>query len=395
MLSSTSWQSAKAFQHGTQLAMSWGGVQRERDEPEHGPLMGISPDVEVLRPQQDYSASSSSTNQVRQARPQASPGQTRPREVESLIAQTNSIVQARTLELEEELHAALQREKHLRWQMGELQRDTERRMQQAVRVAQEFEARQRLVDAEANEETAALRAKALEELGETKVREKATSRQLEETKRELELVRTHLERKEEDLNFCLEQLREVKMWAEQEIEALRTHAAEEVKDLKEELARCLQNAERERSRLLEELDERSRRLADTETLLLNERERCESLAKATADLSSRLEVDLEAKLALLTDEVSKIKPQSEQGTRPEPRQPSQPDVAGNDEYDVEAEAEEYAYDEEAYEEQAYKEQEHEGAELEAQDPGASAPKAKGVAHVRAARAAAGAFPWRD
>jgi len=221
---------------------------------------------------------------------------------------------------------------------GELQMDTDRRMQQAVRVAQEFEARQRLMDADANEDMAGLRAQALEELRETKAREQLTSRQLEESKRELELMRNHLERKEEDLNFCLEQLREVKMWAEQEIESLRGHAEQEVKQLKEELARCLQNAERERSRLLEELDERSRRLADTETLLLNERDRCESLAKATSDLSSRLEVDLEAKLALLTDEVSKISSgaaasgelQSQQAAeqrRPSSTRPTQPDAA--------------------------------------------------------------------
>lgn len=387
MLSSTSWQSAKAFQHGTKLAMSWGGVQRERVEPEHGPMMGIDPDVEVWRPPSHPVASSSTETLPRQGRSQVSPEQPKTaRNVENLIAQTNSVVQSRTLELEEELHAALQREKQLRWQMGEQQRDTDRRMQQAVRVAQEFEARQRLMDADANEDMANLRAKALEDLRDVTAREKLANQQLEEAQRQLELMRTHLERKEEDLNFCLEQLRDVKIWAEEEIEALRTHAEQEVKSLKEELARCLQNAERERSRLLEELDERSRRLADTEILLLNERERCESLAKATADLSSRLEVDLEAKLALLTDEVSKIS----SGAGPSrPQQEAAHDVEQNEEYENEADE----YGEEA--EEGSDNQNEEALDLtQAADltPDNVRPTSQWGA-ARSKTAAVKAFPW--
>lgn len=125
--------------------------------------------------------------------------------------------------------------------------------------------------------------------------------QLDKRDTDFKVLNAVLSKKQEDLVFAYEQIKETKEWAVEQLQELKGSASDQVIQLEEKIDRLEKAAESERKGLEFQLTQRNAENKELQRELDSEKARNANLMKSTTDLSKRVELDLEAKLYRLED----------------------------------------------------------------------------------------------
>eukprot|EP00397_Hematodinium_sp_SG-2012_P018272 GEMP01018713.1.p1 GENE.GEMP01018713.1~~GEMP01018713.1.p1 ORF type:complete len:243 (-),score=62.93 GEMP01018713.1:1953-2681(-) len=179
-------------------------------------------------------------------------------------------------------HAAIERlESELRTE----KKNTEMKLESVMHMVRSFEQQQ---TEKLNEKDEEILATKLETRRGNKDMEQLVQEmriQIDKRERDFQVLNAVLSKKQEDLVFAYEQIKETKEWATEQIQALKGSASEQVKKLEAKVESIDKAAESERRGLELQLDQR---IADNKTLqkLLDaEKLRNTSLVSSTTDLS--------------------------------------------------------------------------------------------------------------
>lgn len=130
--------------------------------------------------------------------------------------------------------------------------------------------------------------------------------QVDKREQDFQVLNAVLAKKQEDLVFAYEQIRETKEWATEQISSLKGSASGEVAKLRAKVEMIERASESERRGLEEQLDQRNADNKTLQNMLAAEKLRNTHLVSSTTSLSRKIDRELELKLARLEAEVTRV-----------------------------------------------------------------------------------------